>query len=291
MATTAALGAAYSGLGPQDAWASDAAADEKAPASAREQAIEPLGTAEPWRFSFTPNLWIFALDGDIEQSGRTLEVSTSLHDTIDLLQEHRDFMFAGRLDAYRGDWSFFIDGGYVAFEDETGASRSFRQGVGSASAEVDWELNLGIVEFGAAYKIAEPSVGGRGAPVELVGGGRWNHLDYEADVELAAASAIRAFEREFSPSYSTDWVDPFIGARASVPFGDRVSLLLRGDVGGGFGNGSDFAWNVAAGFNVRVGACVDLYAGFKWYHIERDASGRDTDILLHGPAVGVTIRF
>jgi len=288
------LFAAASGAWAQDVASSGVAAGpvaDEPPPTARAQAIEPLAAREPWRFAFTPYFWLFAMDGSIKKNGIKLDVSTNLHDTVDLVKDHGDIIFTGHLEAFRGDWSFFIDGTYAGFSDDSRASRSIRNGIGSASAETDWNMHLWLVEFGAARKVAEISICDRKAPLDVIGGGRWNHLDFDADIDLASAGAAGTFEREFSPNMSNDWVDPFIGLRTELPIAEHATLLLRGDVGGGFGNGSDFAWNVVVGVTVRLNTCVDLFAGYRWYDFERDVSGRDAHMQLHGPGLGVTIRF
>jgi hypothetical protein len=38
-----------------------------------------------------------------------------------------------------------------------------------------------------------------------------------------------------------DWVDPYVGFNATLPLGEKLELVLRGDVGG-FDVGAKLAW-------------------------------------------------
>jgi opacity protein-like surface antigen len=233
------------------------------------------------------------MDGSIEKNGHSLPVSTSLHDSVDLVKDHLDIALAGHLEATRGDWSIFLDVNYQKFSGEGSASKSVLDGIGAASADVSVDLTMTFAEFGAAWRAGTfQTTGGASMPIEILGGLRWNSMDTSADIDVSVASAEARFDREYDPSFTTDWVDPFIGARTMVPLADNVGLLLRADIGGGgFGSGSDVVWNVIAGFIVKINECTDLFAGYRWYDFERDIDGRSTQMQMEGPGIGLAIRF
>ncbi len=78
---------------------------------------------------------------------------------------------------------------------------------------------------------------------------------------------------------------------------DRHQLVFRGDIGG-FGVGSDFAWNVAGllfyDFDL-FGKDASVIAGYRaLYQDFEDGSGANKfayDVTTHGPILGMVIRF
>lgn len=253
----------------------------------------PTDDEGAWRFSFTPYFWLFDIDGSIDNGRRTLPVSMHLHDAVDLVQEAFQFGLAGHLEATNGRWSIFLDGNFLEFEEDESASRSVLAGLGAVSADLDMNLQIAQAELGAAYRVADLDGPMRGSrmPIEILGGVRWNSLDVDADLDTSAVGPRRTFQRSFAADFDESWFDPFIGVRTDVPLGERLSLRVRGDIGGGVGDGSDFAWNAVLGLTWRINDCTELFAGYRWYDFERDDSGRDTDLQLEGPGLGVLMRF
>ncbi len=93
---------------------------------------------------------------------------------------------------------------------------------------------------------------------------------------------------------SEDWVDPLIGARWSAPLGDKWNLRLRGDIGG-FGVGSDFAWQALAIIAFQPWKHVSIDGGFRALGIDyEEGSGLDRfayDATTWGPVLGFSLRW
>ena len=164
---------------------------------------------------------------------------------------------------------------------------------------------IGIVEFGASYRIGEWSIGleprssGRAADrtlsFEAIAGGGYSYLNGEIDLKVSAASLGLAGQRVVEKS--KDWIDPFGCARARINLSQRLSIQLRGDVGG-FGVGSDFSWQAVGLIGYRVnffGRDATVAGGYRaLYQDFEDGSGASKfawDMTLHGPVLGLNIRF
>jgi hypothetical protein len=100
-------------------------------------------------------------------------------------------------------------------------------------------------------------------------------------------------------SSTSQWVDPFVGGRFTVPLVGELDLMFRGDIGG-FGAGSELAWNLIGGFQYALpwqpwGARTSVVAVYKALSFDHEAgSGADavtTDLDLRGPALGLMVAF
>jgi len=93
------------------------------------------------------------------------------------------------------------------------------------------------------------------------------------------------------------WVDPIIGSRATVDLYKHFQLLMGGDIGG-FGVGAHFTAAVTGllGYRFQLfGREAIAQAGYRafWqnYSTRTDGSLFRWDVTLHGPVLGLTIRF
>jgi opacity protein-like surface antigen len=87
-----------------------------------------------------------------------------------------------------------------------------------------------------------------------------------------------------------DWVDPYIGARIQHPVADRWTLVGYGDIGG-FGVGSDFAWQAIAGVNYDFSKSVSGKLGYRYLAVDYDKDGFLYEMDSYGAYLGVGFRF
>jgi hypothetical protein len=119
--------------------------------------------------------------------------------------------------------------------------------------------------------------------------GGLRYVDLGVDVQ--ARSPLGDLE---SAGGDESWVDPIIGARYVFPFNDRWSLSLRGDIGG-FGVGSDFAWQGLASLRWQASPRIGVLAAYRYFDMDyEDGSGAgyfEYDMTISGPALGVVFTF
>jgi hypothetical protein len=185
-------------------------------------------------------------------------------------------------------------------------SRSLAPGiVGSLGATADLQIEMAILEAGAAYELALFGVGSSDVSAvafDVLAGGRFWYQKADVSIDLAATLDVGDLElgrnRAFARSGSVDWADPFVGARLRYAVAPGHDLFVRGDVGG-FGVGSDFSWQAIAGyawdFAVWNGVTFSGVLGYKALYVdysEGEGRGRyEFDMLQHGPVLGVSMRF
>jgi hypothetical protein len=114
--------------------------------------------------------------------------------------------------------------------------------------------------------------------LELLGGGRYWYTKVDID-----------FDPGDSRDKSKDWLDPIIGARFKIGLLEKLSLQLRGDIGG-FGAGSEFSWNAAGFLSYALSRRFSIFAGYRALGVDYE-SGSGTrkfefDLTYHGPAIG-----
>jgi hypothetical protein len=231
-----------------------------------------------WTFDVAPfYLWIPALDGTITVRGLSSDVDLSVSDTLDLLFESFKFVATGRAEARKGNALLTLDLMYMNLEENTQTA---------IGAGVDLRFKQLILEFGGGYHLGAWSLPGQGLPtlsVDLLGGGRYVHLDSGLTIENLA-----------DVDRSRDWLDPFLGARLKLDIIDRLSVAVRGDIGG-FGVGSHFTWNMAAILAYQVSQRVSVGAGYRILDINfsegKSSDQFQYDVQMRGPMLGFALHF
>jgi hypothetical protein len=134
--------------------------------------------------------------------------------------------------------------------------------------------------------------------IEIDGGYRFNenlellvglrYWDFENEIQLLLSNATR------QATSDENWIDPLIGARLTLPIGSNWEFVARGDIGG-FGIGSDFAWQATAYFDWKVGETFGVLFGYRIFDVDfEEGSGSNRsgiDLQQSGPAIGVAISF
>lgn len=228
-------------------------------------AAVPLHAAE-WKHELAPYVWGSAMNGTTAVGPLEAEVDKSFGDILDNLE----MGFMGAYRATRERWSITVDGIYM------GLGGSGRGPAGFAKADVD--MDQAALEADVGYQVMERLV--------LLGGLRYNDLSVEVELTGLPGGGKN--------SMSESWVDPVIGAIYTVPFADQWSLVLRGDVGG-FGIGSDFAWQGIATLRWQASERVGVAAAYRYIDMDYD-TGKDADYFkydmsISGPALGVVFTF
>jgi hypothetical protein len=238
---------------------------------------------DKWVFSLTPYFWMAGLEGDVGAKGTTAHIDFSFSDIWD----HLDYGGEIHMEAWKGDrWGLFLDATYLKLSaDEIGTH--------DILGPVSVDINLGewLVEFGGLYQLGTWPLGkneGRALSLQALGGGRYWNLNMRLD----ASTLLPGVGRNINET--KDWVDPFIGARAVVDLTKKLSLVLRGDIGG-FGVGSKFSWDASAIFGYHFSPMISAWLGYKALGVDYETGSYhrkfEFDVTMYGPIVGLGIQF
>jgi hypothetical protein len=152
---------------------------------------------------------------------------------------------------------------------------------------IDLTVRQALVDFGAFYRLLDTREGGvPGVALDVYGGGRYWSLD--VDLDPRGQQSLRR---------SRDWVDPIVGARLIANLSERVFLVVGGDVGG-FGVSSDLTWSALGllGYRFQMfGRDAAMLWGYRAvgddYSTGRGPQRFRWDVTMHGPVLGLDIRF
>jgi hypothetical protein len=113
---------------------------------------------------------------------------------------------------------------------------------------------------------------------------RLNSLEAGAEITTGVGSNVT----QRSQSQKETWIDPILIARAQNMMGTNWFYLFRGDIGG-FGIGSDFAWQLQGYIGYRVSKLFQLSGGYRIIGIDYE-SGSGSEYFLYdidtsGPVV------
>lgn len=225
----------------------------------------PLQAAE-WKHEFAPYVWGAGIDGTTTVGTVEADVDMSFGDILDDLETG----FMGAYRATRERFSVTVDGIYM------GLGSAGRGPAGYVKADVG--LDQSALEVAVGYEVMERLV--------VLAGLRYN--DLSVDLEVAGPLGTRTL------SQGESWLDPVIGATYTIPFAKNWSLTLRGDVGG-FGVGSNFAWQGLGTLRWQVAERVGVLGAYRYINMDYDtgkgANYFEYDMSLSGPALGVVFTF
>jgi outer membrane receptor protein involved in Fe transport len=229
-------------------------------------AVAPLH-AQEWTHELAPYVWAAGMDGTAGVRGVNADVDASFGDILDNLETGFMGMYRGTRDRF----SITVDGVYMGL----GATG---RGPGDF-VKADLDMDQAALEVDVGYELVERFT--------VFAGVRYNDLsvDVEATGPLGESRSVDGSE---------SWVDPVVGAHYSIPFSETWSANLRGDIGG-FGVGSDFAWQGIATLRWQSSPGFGVLAAYRYMAMDYE-SGKGTDAFkydmsMSGPALGVVFTF
>jgi len=216
--------------------------------------------SEDWKFRVVPYLMGASMDGKTTIRGREATIDLSAGEIFDNLK----FGFMGYFEASKGPWGFGSDTIYMAlgtFTEVPPANVDVKQ--------LAWTF-WGIREINPW--------------ADLVFGARWNRIEGELDFKGP----------DIQVRDTKNWVDPLVGVRLSSDRSRRFHAGFLADIGG-FGLGSDLAWEIFPTVGVNLGRHATATFGYRWLDMDYETGeGNERfgyDVLIQGPAFGLSFSF
>lgn len=283
-----------------------------------ENAAVPPESVSPWAFRFTPYAWLTWLSGSQTVRGRTVNIDTN---TFQLLGESDTLVpFMGYFQArFEDRIELFADVMYAGISAGRSATRNFQVNPfvgGSVAATAAIRYQQLTIEFGGAFEVAKvgPDRSAEGAGMGGVGqtafdvvvGGRYWYQKADLTLNLLGTIGVNvgdlqlSFDRSkaIASSGSINWVDPLVGFRIRHKLAPRQNLQAQADIGG-FGLGSRISWQALATYGYEFGSTGNVawsgVIGYRALYVDyAQGAGNtlfQTNLLQHGPLIGVSARF
>jgi hypothetical protein len=169
----------------------------------------------------------------------------------------------GYFEAHNSKWALALD---VTYMD-----------LGQTVGPLDVDVSQTAV-MAAAYRRVAPWA-------ELMLGGQFNSID---------ASITGTGPVGFLSENTQSWFDPLVGLRLTAPEGGKWRVALQAHVGG-FGIGSDFAWQLYPQFGYRFSQLFELVGAYRAINLDyKTGSGTSEfvyDVITFGPQLGIVLHF
>jgi hypothetical protein len=217
-----------------------------------------------WQFTVAPYLVAAAMDGTVGVKGHDVTLDVPFSKIWDNLH------FGGMVhfDMKNDRWLLSSDVIYM----------NLQQSAEVANGTAEVSVTETFFEAAGGYRVSQAFT--------LLAGARL--------VDLGSTLDFTGTNVSQNGNQSKSWVDPFVGAQLNVALSDRWWLDLHGDVGG-FGVGSDLAWQAYADVGYRASDLVSVYVGYRALDMDYESGSGSTlfryDVLTAGPQVGVAFRF
>jgi len=229
---------------------------------------EEISKEKNWEFNLTPlYLWMVNIEGDTTLGQRTDSTKVDFSEVFDNLEGAFTINLSG---IHKSNFGFMFDYMYL----DVSSHKDTKLG-----SSLDVDLKTQISQLAGIYRF-----GGEPHTFDAVAGIRY--LGVEVDVGLGRLP--------ISLSEDASVVDPIIGMRYKWKIADKWNLNLYGDIGG-FGIGSEFTWQALGIIDFWPWQHVGFKVGYRALNYEfEDDEGATTfefDWLLHGPIIGVSIRW
>jgi len=243
------------------------------------------GTAEadavqnPWSFNLGTYLWLPSVDGNFSAGPFTKSSDISFGDIAGKMRNF-PMAFNGHFEAHYQRLGFYLDGNYLGADFRPVLNQGYSKGL---------SLRMGIMEYGANYRLFGPSASERVAHweeksssniLDIYVGGRTIWLGNEATF-----SGIGTVSNNKSVSA------PLVGGRIIVEFSPKWFAKLDGNVGGFGVDNVSFMGSAlgTVGYRTRLfGVPASVEAGYKALSVKVDKPVLTTDVIMHGPFLGLT---
>ena len=233
----------------------------------QEQYPQP---AEPdkWTFSVSPYFWVAGITGDTAVFGLP-EVHTN-ESFSDILSD-LDFAFMAAGEARYDRFSVVTDIAYVRVTTDSATPR------GILADEVDLKEETFTAMIGAGYAVIDDPRG----RLDVIGGVKIWYTETTISFSGGPLDGV-------SGTDEATWVDAMAGLRGVYSITPSVYLTGWGLIGAG---GADLDWDVMAGIGYKWNDSISAMAGYRALGVNYSDDTLTSDIVEHGPILGVVFHF
>ncbi len=228
----------------------------------------PPPTPDEWEFRLGLPLWVSGLSGDAGILGRSANVDLKFEDVLTQLKMAAALSFEAR----KGSWGIVTSGLYINVANTAGTPGPLLN-----------DLSVGVKQLmldgAVTYSLADNDR----VSLEALAGARYLYTDLTLDINGKLLPS-------FSAEKSETWVDPYVGLQGHANITKSLSFMGRADIGG-FGVGSDLAWQLFAGFEYQINPCSYANIGYRYLSMDYKHGGYTYNVAASGPQIELGFKF
>jgi cytoskeletal protein RodZ len=275
-------------------------ASPEAPSNTEEVTATEDENSDRWHFKFQPYATIpVTIYGNTTVKGRTVDYHLTTGQLLDLLR----VTASGRVEAWKGNLGFIIDGYYASLKG-SGIKQFSR--FPNASIESTLTFDQGIYDFALSYHFGDaPAYSLPDKPsnkpfplvwFEPIAGVRLNDINASIEDVNLNLGPFSAQLQKLTKSEGRTWFEPLLGGKFGVQTSDSLTFWMRGDVSGfGIAGDTDLSWNFIAGVDWWVYRNISLQLAYRFYEINYgNGSGNNAfgfEESFNGPFISATLYF
>jgi len=233
----------------------------------------------PWAFDLTAYLWLPGVDGDFS-AGR-FNTSTS-PGFVNIMGKLRNFpmSFNGHFEARYERLGFYLDGNYMGLDFRSHLDQGISKGISSRMGIMDYGVSYRVFGATAAQRVSNWDAKTQFNSVDVYTGGRTIWLGNEAEFTDAG-----------NVSSNASVTAPVIGGRVNIDITPKWFALVDGSVGGFGADNVNFTSSALGKIGYRTtlfGVPASVEAGYKALSVKVSKTVLTSDIMMHGPYIGLT---
>lgn len=237
---------------------------------AQEEDEDATESTSEWNYTIAPYLMFPNMNGDVAVNGINVDVSANPGDIFDNL----DFGAMLYAEMANEGWAITFDLLYMNL------GKRGETPLASRSAEVS--LKQLAINFNGLRRVNSWFEAGVGFRINVI----------DQEVMIAPGDYILP-GTDFEMTET--WVDPLIVARAKTNFnGSKWKGTMLADIGG-FGIGSDFAWQLKPALGYQFSDLFSVDLAYRWISMDYETgAGLDYfkyDMVISGPEIGFVFDF
>lgn len=225
-----------------------------------------------WQFQLATYGWLAGQEGSITPINGLSAIDIDL-DFWDDIQGNINGAFYLIGDARKGPFGVFADFVYTDIEFEASTP-------GSNFSSASSQSKTWMFTTAGQYRLIE----NKAYSLDLLAGARYWAL--ESTIELTGGVYPGR-----KVTNTKNWIDPLVGTRGYVTFGQSKFFMGGFFVIGGFGAGADLMWDVALNLGYNWTKMVSTTFGYRYLDVDYEEDGFIYDVSQHGPTLGLSWRF
>lgn len=218
-----------------------------------------------WHYEIAPYAWASAISGDVTVRNRTENFKVNFGQIL----KHLEFAAQGHLEAGYGPLTLMLDPTYLKVSDK-GQVKHIDLKITSKSL---------LVDAGVFYRFLSKAVtNDQFITMEVLGGAR--HFGIRNIMDIG--------DGLLTLSEKTIMNAPIVGGRFKADITPKTMFWVRGD-GGGFNvDHVKSTWSATTGLTYAIKPHIQLGIAYRALKINFRKNNEAMDVLMYGPAVGIS---